>query len=90
MLLRAGHFEFQFPRPMMLMGIVNVMFDFFCDGPVRIEEAFTIGKGVGRDVHDFYQHRGTWKLEFKMVGAEQHDVALQTFAASHDVSMAVR
>ena len=32
MLLRAGHFEFQFPRPTMVMGIVNVTPDSFSDG----------------------------------------------------------
>ena len=32
MLLRARHFEFQFPRPAMVMGIVNVTSDSFSDG----------------------------------------------------------
>jgi dihydropteroate synthase len=32
MLLRAGHYEFQFPRPTMVMGIVNVTPDSFSDG----------------------------------------------------------
>lgn len=32
MLLRAGHFEFQFPRPAMVMGILNVTPDSFSDG----------------------------------------------------------
>ena len=32
MLLRARHFEFRFPRPAMLMGIVNVTPDSFSDG----------------------------------------------------------
>jgi dihydropteroate synthase len=32
MLLRARHFEFHFPRPVMVMGIVNVTPDSFSDG----------------------------------------------------------
>ncbi len=32
MLLRAGQFEFQFPRPTLVMGIVNVTPDSFSDG----------------------------------------------------------
>src|SRR5207302_9162994 len=32
MLLRAGQFEFKFPRPALVMGIVNVTPDSFSDG----------------------------------------------------------
>lgn len=32
MILRAGHFEFAFPRPALVMGIVNVTPDSFSDG----------------------------------------------------------
>ncbi|TSA40843.1 MAG: dihydropteroate synthase, partial [Verrucomicrobiales bacterium] len=32
MLLRARQFEFQFPRPAIVMGIVNVTPDSFSDG----------------------------------------------------------
>src|ERR1044071_7803321 len=32
MIFRAGQFEFTFPRPMMIMGVVNVTPDSFSDG----------------------------------------------------------
>ena len=32
MMLRAGQFEFTFPRPALVMGIVNVTPDSFFDG----------------------------------------------------------
>src|SRR2546430_13696260 len=32
MLLRARHFEFRFPRPALVMGVVNVTPDSFSDG----------------------------------------------------------
>src|SRR6185503_15390198 len=32
MLLRADHYQFQFPRPALVMGVVNVTPDSFSDG----------------------------------------------------------
>ncbi|MBI2946715.1 MAG: dihydropteroate synthase [Verrucomicrobia bacterium] len=37
MILRAGQFEFEFPRPVMLMGIVNVTPDSFSDGGLFLD-----------------------------------------------------
>src|SRR5438132_11249280 len=37
MLLRAGQFEFSFPRPTLVMGIVNVTPDSFSDGGQFLE-----------------------------------------------------
>src|SRR5207302_3775684 len=37
MLLRAGQFEFKFPRPALVMGIVNVTPDSFSDGGQFLE-----------------------------------------------------
>jgi dihydropteroate synthase len=57
MLLRARHFEFQFPRPAMVMGIVNVTPDSFSDGGKfldadrAIEHALQL-VGEGADILD--------------------------------------
>jgi dihydropteroate synthase len=37
MILRAGQFEFVFPRPMLVMGVVNVTPDSFSDGGLFLE-----------------------------------------------------
>ncbi len=51
MLLRAGQFEFVFPRPALVMGIVNVTPDSFFDGGRFLEPAAAIEHGI-KLVHD--------------------------------------
>ncbi len=51
MLLRAGQFEFVFPRPALVMGIVNVTPDSFFDGGRFLEPAAAIEHGM-KLVHD--------------------------------------
>jgi len=57
MLLRARHFEFQFPRPALLMGVVNVTPDSFSDGGAFLDPARAIKQALllieeGADIID--------------------------------------
>src|SRR5438105_1440993 len=57
MLLRAGQFEFRFPRPALVMGIVNVTPDSFSDGGKFLEPQAVIEHGLrlvseGADIID--------------------------------------
>src|SRR4051812_3402019 len=47
MLLRARQFEFRFPRPTLLMGIVNVTPDSFSDGGLFFGTEAAVEHGVG-------------------------------------------
>ncbi len=46
MLLRAGHFEFSFPRPALVMGIVNVTPDSFFDGGRFLDAAAAVAHAL--------------------------------------------
>ena len=46
MILRAGQFEFRFPRPAMVMGIVNVTPDSFSDGGRYLDPAAAVAHAV--------------------------------------------
>jgi dihydropteroate synthase len=46
MILRARHFEFSFPRPVMLMGVVNVTPDSFSDGGKFLEPKAAIDHAI--------------------------------------------
>ena len=46
MILRAGHFEFPFPRPAMVMGIVNVTPDSFHDGGRFLDPGAAVARGL--------------------------------------------
>jgi dihydropteroate synthase len=46
MIFRAGKFEYRFPRPALLMGIVNVTPDSFSDGGCFLEHARAIDHGL--------------------------------------------
>lgn len=46
MLLRAGHFEFQFPRPALVMGVVNVTPDSFSDGGQFLDSRKAIDRSL--------------------------------------------
>jgi dihydropteroate synthase len=57
MLLKARHFEFRFPRPVLVMGIVNVTPDSFSDGGKYLRPEKAIARGIelaaeGADVLD--------------------------------------
>src|SRR5690242_14756946 len=57
MLLRARHFEFVFPRPALIMGVVNVTPDSFSDGGKYFDAQAAIEHGLmlaeeGADVLD--------------------------------------
>jgi dihydropteroate synthase len=57
MLLRARQFQFQFPRPAMVMGIVNVTPDSFSDGGQFVDPHLAIGHALrlvaeGADIID--------------------------------------
>src|SRR5947208_6876236 len=46
MIFRAGQFEFTFPRPTMIMGIVNVTPDSFSDGGRFLDPAVAIDQAM--------------------------------------------
>ena len=46
MIFRARQFEFAFPRPAMVMGIVNVTPDSFSDGGQFLDGAAAVARGV--------------------------------------------
>lgn len=46
MILRAGQFEFTFPRPAMVMGIVNVTPDSFHDGGRFLDPGAAVARGL--------------------------------------------
>jgi dihydropteroate synthase len=46
MILRARQFEFRFPRPALIMGILNVTPDSFSDGGRFFEPAAAVARGV--------------------------------------------
>ena len=46
MRLRARDFEFAFPRPAMVMGIVNVTPDSFSDGGKHFEPEVAVARGL--------------------------------------------
>jgi len=46
MIFRARQFEFQFPRPAMVMGIVNVTPDSFSDGGQFMDTAAAVARGM--------------------------------------------
>jgi dihydropteroate synthase len=46
MILRARHFQFEFPRPMMIMGVVNVTPDSFSDGGRFFEPAAAVEQAL--------------------------------------------
>src|SRR6266478_6280513 len=46
MRMRARHFEFSFPRPAMVMGIVNVTPDSFSDGGKYLESEAAVARGL--------------------------------------------
>ena len=57
MLFRARHFEFCFPRPMLIMGIVNVTPDSFSDGGKFLDQAAAVSQALdlwaqGADILD--------------------------------------
>lgn len=57
MKLRAGHFEFSFPRPTLVMGIVNVTPDSFWDGGKYLEPSAAVDHALqlvaqGADILD--------------------------------------
>src|SRR5579862_3250508 len=46
MRLRAGQFDFTFPRPVMVMGILNVTPDSFSDGGKFFDTAAAVARGL--------------------------------------------
>src|SRR4029453_16499619 len=46
MILRARQFDFSFPRPALIMGIINVTPDSFSDGGKFLEPAAAIARGL--------------------------------------------
>ena len=46
MIFRAGQFEFTFPRPSMIMGVVNVTPDSFSDGGRFLDPAAAVARGL--------------------------------------------
>src|SRR2546430_15194138 len=46
MIFRAGQFEFTFPRPTMIMGVVNVTPDSFSDGGRFLDPAAAVARGL--------------------------------------------
>ena len=57
MLLRARHFKFEFPRPALVMGVLNITPDSFSDGGQFFDSAAAIARGeelarAGADILD--------------------------------------